>query len=408
MEKSFLKAITIIVLTIICSTGYAQENYLKGYIINLKGDSVHGFIDYSNFGMNPDNVIFKTGTDAQAKAYQPLDILEFGVNNEIYEGGIIEVECSSRDMSNLNDRAGLYIEIDTSFIKAIVKGKKGLYVYEKGLFPNFYIKGDTSFQLLVYKKYLKEGKDITAVVENKKYQGQLINYLSDCPRINSITKGIKYNKNSLERVFRSYYQCIHSNDYLLPVPIKNININLGVTAGISMTSFNFSVYNFEKSANTKFVNYPIGLSLDISRPIGLRKWAFYNEFLYTSPYEMRSDVYIDEGEWVSKTSTILSMHSFKLVDMMRYQYRLNKFTYFASAGLSTEFYKGTRTVSSHSTVLGTKVDKSTSEKRNYRAQRIATGLGVKFHKLSFEVRYESPNPMRNVGSSTSFLLNLTF
>lgn len=408
MEKSFLKAITTIVITIICSMGYAQENYLKGYIITLKGDSVYGFIDYRNFGMNPDKVIFKAGTDTRSEGYQPLDILEFGVNNEIYEGGVIEVELSSRDMNNLNDRAALYIEIDTSFIKAVVKGKKGLYVYEKGLYPNFYIKGDTSFQLLVYKKYLKDGKDLTAIRENKKYQGQLIAYLSDCPRISYITRGIKYNKKSLEKVFRSYYQCIHSDDYLLPVPIKNINLKLGATAGMSMTSFNFSVYNFEKSTNTKFTNYPIGLSLDISRPIGLRKWAFYNEFLFTSPYDMVDDVYIDEGGWKSKTSTGLSMKSFKLVDMVRYQYHLDEFTLFANAGLSTEFYKGTRTVVSHTNVLGTRVDKATSEKRNYRAQRIATGMGVKYHRLTFEVRYELPNPMRNVGSSTSFLLNFTF
>jgi len=119
-------AMTIIGICIF-QTSFCQENYLPGYIINLTGDTLHGFIDYRNWNENPNKIIFKkTLTDNLIK-YTPIDIKEFRVHNETYESAIIKVEVSPDKISELQTTDELVFKTDTTFLQALIKGPKCLY-----------------------------------------------------------------------------------------------------------------------------------------------------------------------------------------------------------------------------------------------------------------------------------------
>jgi hypothetical protein len=63
-------------------------------------------------------------------------------------------------------------------------GTKNLYYYsDKRGKQHFYIGKAPDFELLIYKKYLKEGDREKIVVENRNFIGQLNIYLQDCPSI---------------------------------------------------------------------------------------------------------------------------------------------------------------------------------------------------------------------------------
>ncbi len=92
--------VTLFVLFIF-QTSFCQENYLPGYIITLKGDTLHGFIDYRNWDRNPDKISFKEKLSDNKLIYSSLIIKGFGVLDEIYESAIVETEISSDQTNNL-------------------------------------------------------------------------------------------------------------------------------------------------------------------------------------------------------------------------------------------------------------------------------------------------------------------
>jgi len=118
----------------------AQSNYKPGYVVNLKGDTLRGFIDYREWGTNPDAIDFKKSLTDQGSKYGAGDIAAFGIDKlesyKTYTGPIStdavnDVSPSERDTSYRNA---------TVFLKVLEKGDKlALYSYKDELKIRFYI-----------------------------------------------------------------------------------------------------------------------------------------------------------------------------------------------------------------------------------------------------------------------------
>ena len=156
MKLSSFRITFTCALLLIFTAAFAQENLKRGYIMHLDGEIVHGFIDAGNWGMNPSKVLFKTYPADTGTWYDPYDIKEFGMDQEVWQGGFVDVELSSRDDKNYSTTPQLIIEKDLVFLQMVIRSPKPLYVYRKSVNEQFYIMGDAGFELLVYKKYLKE------------------------------------------------------------------------------------------------------------------------------------------------------------------------------------------------------------------------------------------------------------
>jgi hypothetical protein len=277
-------AMTIIGICIFQSS-FCQENYLPGYIINLTGDTLHGFIDYRNWNRNPKIIFFKEKSNGHKAKYTPLDIKAFGVRDEIYESAKVEVEESSDNTSELQSNNELDIQVDTVFLQTMIKGSKSLYCYKnKNEKDQFYIKQGSGYELLIYKKYISdhEGKEI--ITENGRYLSQLSNYLEDCQEIPSKLADTKYNKKSLENLFRFYYNYTQT-EIKFQKKTEKFSTEFGVFAGMSSTSLKFrsSFVPYLVNANyNQSVNFSSGLSLNIIIPRNQGKWSIYNELIYTS------------------------------------------------------------------------------------------------------------------------------
>jgi len=93
----------------------------------------------------------------------------------------------------------LNIETATTFLQTIIKGKKSLYFYRNKIGKDqFYIRQDSGYNLLVYKKYFKIQDGEKGIAANNKFLGQLSFYLQECPSIQSKLKSTVYTKKSLE------------------------------------------------------------------------------------------------------------------------------------------------------------------------------------------------------------------
>lgn len=413
MKLLSLPLTLVVCLMLTTASLSAQDNLKRGYIINLKGDTVHGLIDVSGWGMNPSNVLFKTYPGDEGTLYDPYDIKQFGIGNEVWEGGFVDVEVSSQSDGQLSENPNLFLEKDLVFLQAIIKGDKSLYVYRKTINELFYIKTDSAFELLVYKKYLKTSKvdgswkTTTNTVENKRYVGQLMIYLGDCPKLKSKINGTKYEIESLKGLFTDYYKCTGEKVQVIK-PEKNIAFKISLTSGYSIRKVDFNFLIKDPIDPTTSNSIPLGVGLQISRPVSNPKWSLYTEFRLFNSYGYEKVTKTTENETSKDEYLRYGAKSFQWTNMIRYTRPVNEWSFFVNAGITSERLKGTDSSVTYVTILGNKSTFSKSTSIKYRALRACAGVGARYGNFSFETRYETWNLNKVTGPAVNFLLSYTF
>ena len=208
MNHKLINKVTFSFLFFISSWQYAscQKDFLNGYIINLNGDTVNGFIKYKNTVNNPNEVTFINKLSKEQQTFSPKEIKAYSVKDEFFESANVSTEVGQSDTKEINFDTSLKLTRINVFLQTIIHGNKSLYYYHgKHQNEHFYIKKDSVFELLIYKKYYSKIDDITTEKENKKYINQLYNYLEDCSTIVTKLNNTEYYKSDLEKLFIYYY-----------------------------------------------------------------------------------------------------------------------------------------------------------------------------------------------------------
>jgi hypothetical protein len=366
-----------------------------------------GFVDYRNWERNPDKISFKRMADDDKSVYSPLDIREFGVLDEIYESAIVQTEVSPFTINELQDNPDLIIKTDTCFLQAMVKGVKSLYYYKDNPgHEQFYIRKDSSFELLIHKKYLKEQESRSVIVENKKYVGQLTIYLNDCPTIQQNLNSTEYQINSLKKLFLSYYDCINT-EMSFYKNTEGLSCAFGVIAGASLTALTFqgSYHNYLVYADyNKSINFTTGLFFEVILPRNNGKWSVCNELILTS-YQTDGSYndYTNENKY-TYTNTTFGYTYLKLNNMLRYKYPVGKLFIYLNGGISNgyaivekNYMKQQSKFYAHEEV---EEGKALNDTRRYEFG-LNVGLGTKLNRYSMEIRYEYSNGMSAYSSLKS-------
>lgn len=391
------KVALLIFAVLMFESSYSQTNYLPGNIITLQDDTIKGFIDFRRWEANPYNVDFKNNLESDVIQYSPLDIKAFSVSDENYIGGIYEKEASPSRARSLDFEAKLNIAIDTVFLRTIVDGPKSLYYFkDKELHDNFYIRKKDTYELLLFKEYLKrqDGKD--NVVQSKKYIGQLLLYLGDTPGIQSKINRTKYNLSSLEGLFVDYYRLAEPERQLKPQK-KGAKVQIGLISGVSMTTMKFLGSRFHTKYRvlidgtySNSLNYTGGLSFAFIFPRDLGRWSIVNDLLYTT-YEVQGEFekyrLSRRVEW---SSSDFGFSYLKLYTMLRFKQNINNWSFFVNAGISNGLMQQEKTAKMN--YNGGRDVRVYNKARNYE-QGYMLGLGGRFKRYSLEMRYEKSDGM---------------
>ncbi len=401
--KTIIKRIGVLIFIIsISQISFSQKNYLPGYIIQLNGDTVHGGIDYRNWGRNPDKISFKEKSGDSIFHYNPIDIKGFGVLDEFYASAIVETEVSPQDIGNINDEAfnnaDLKISIDTTFLQTIIRGKKSLYFYvNKAGKKQFYIKQDSAYKLLIYKKYLLKTNTCQGIAENKKYINQLSAYLQDCPSIQSKLENTAYTQKGMEDLFLYYYGCSQSKLEFQKKTEKTL-LEFGVLAGLSLTSLEIGSIDYLVNADFQpSAKFSAGAFFELVLPRNQRKWSLNNELVFSS-YKMAGR-YEDFGNQHSYSTpnvyhTTIGLSYLKLNNMLRYNYPIKNCFVYLNTGISNGFaIKETNYLKKEYNWYSdgqVEEGKALDEIRKYE-QGYILGIGTKYKRFSFEIRREKGN-----------------
>ena len=318
---------------------FSQENFLTGHLITMEGDTLPGFIDYRNWENNPDKISFKKTPEGEKTIYTPLDILGFKVLDEFYESAIVEKEVSPILTRDLDIDPAIKTRKDTTFLQTMIQGAKGLYHFKDDGKDQFYIKHESQFNLLVYKRYLLEHKGKTLAAERNNYLHQLKFYFQDCPSIQSALKDLAYNKKSMEKVFVFYHDCTQS-EIKFQKKSEKVKLEIGALAGISIATVNFGGNDFLYLTNADFsssINPSAGLFFDFILPRNLGKWSFYNEIIFTSFQIDGSYSDFEHENRYTNSYTEMEYAYLKLNSLARFKYPVGNLFVYINAGISNGF-----------------------------------------------------------------------
>ncbi|MFT4093656.1 MAG: hypothetical protein QM640_08445 [Niabella sp.] len=192
----------------LCSVHFkasCQTNFQPGYIEFKNGDTLKGYIDYRQWEVNPDHILFKTDPSKKAETYSVKDLNKFVVSEkDTYITAAITkdmrpVLLADLDHSN-NDRK----KNDTVFLRQIIESNNiSLYIF-KDFKDHFYIKhtgGD--FEELEYKVYMRNENGLPYVEKLPIYRNQLTKYIFNRPdfdRIKAAINNTGYTENDLLKI----------------------------------------------------------------------------------------------------------------------------------------------------------------------------------------------------------------
>lgn len=403
----------IITLSLFCcvfSYSYCQKNFYPGFILHLNGDTLHGYIKFINTERNPFQVTFKKELNTEDINFTPSDIKAFGVKDEFFISANVQSEYGLSDTKELDYDSAPRLKRIIVFLQTIVTGEKSLYYYHRKYEPeHFYIKRDTTFELLVYKKYLFKEENISVEKENKRYQNQLYFYLQDCPTIAAKLDNVEYYKSDMEKLFVYYYDNMNQK-MNFHKSTESVTFKFGVVAGLSITNLQFSGGGPYYLLNADFnpsLNITCGGSLDIVLPKNSKRLSIYNELLISSfSIDGNSTQTITPGVYTT-TSSNFKYSYLKLNNLVRYKLINNKFPIFINAGISNGILlKGTNYAKSvehnYASTMTYEGDPLTNTKSA--EQGFLFGIGSTFKKYAVELRYEYGNGM---GINTGTISGIT-
>lgn len=421
-KTSSLKRWGVLTLVLMCiELVTAQKNYIPGYVISSRGDTLRGLIDYRNWEKNPDKISFKASADAEPLSYTPLDISQFTVADEIYYSGIVPTLVSHAGTSRLSTDPVIHRKVDTTFLQALFRGDKSLFYFKNqdGV-ESFYITGNQGFELLLYKRYLRNHEGGQAITENKTFTGQLALYLDDCHTIQSKLQKSEYDKNSLTRLFKYYYGCSDAKIEFEKVR-ETVKTEIGVIAGASLTTLNFSgdYHTYLVKAPFKSsLNFTAGMYFNFVLPRNQGKWAIYNELMYLG-YGIKGtyEKFINENNY-TVTHTEMNFSYLKINNLVRYQHPFRQFRIFVNAGISNGFqFRNSSVKETKTKFYAMEKNESGPALGDFRKYEFGPviGAGAGYgSRYTFEIRYETGSgisPFINLGSNTRkifFLLGYKF
>ncbi len=342
-----------------------------------------------------------------------MDIIEFGVNGNLYTSAIIKSEISSSNVQDLEASPNLNLTTDTCFLQILVRGPKCLYYYltDNGK-EQFYILNTTSIDLLVYKKYIKDPFSTATILENKRFIGQLSIYLQDCPSLRTNLNSASYTKNSLERIFLKYYDCTKENlNYNKKT--KVIKPEFGFLAGLSETSL---IFNSDLYAELVYADYQpstnvtCGAYVNINLPGSLKDFVICNGLVFTSYAVSGSYTDYYSSNQYTITDTKFDYSYLKLNTMIRYMFPIKHFMGFANAGISNgialKAYSYSHSYIKFFTSVSEETGTAISDPDPFE-QGFYLGLGSRYKKYNLEFRYELGSGMsqyNSLGSTTKRLI----
>ncbi|MCI4669512.1 MAG: hypothetical protein MRZ79_15365 [Bacteroidia bacterium] len=416
-------ALTLLV-SLLCLSAISQKNFQPGFIIDLKGKKLQGYIDFQNWEITPNKISFKESTNASTINYNPTQIREFQVEGEKYISAKVALEISPvGSVSRLDRNSELKLSEETVFLRVLIEGEKSLYHHKiSSSKENFFIKDKGEFKLLVYKEYVLEKEDGAYLkTQNDSYISLLNDYLNDCGNVFRYLQKNKpaYKKTSLIKSFNFYYDCANRTPSL-EAPKEKIQFSSTLILGAVLSQVIFRGSSDHYLIGEEFpisTDPTLGATLNIIFPRSRQRWSLRNELFITNHnFTGRVKDSISSSEYTNYDVNF-GVTYFKLFTNLRYTFPAEGARAFVNAGISNSLRIDARNERQESFYFfGVEGEREGLAISSLSVHELGLngGIGLEYKKLSLEGRYELTDGMSaslNLGSQVNryyLILGYTF
>jgi len=137
-------------LLFISLSSSAQSNYKSGYVVDLKNDTLKGFIDYKEWEKNPKSFTFKSNLNqSQPQKFSIDNANAFAITGaEYFQKFIFTKSMGATDLNKLSVHIDTSRALDTSFLRIATTGKNvSLYGFTDDNKTRFYTVSHKDHQL---------------------------------------------------------------------------------------------------------------------------------------------------------------------------------------------------------------------------------------------------------------------
>jgi len=385
MSKSLL--ILLLASLVVSQITLAQKNLQPGAVITSRGDTLKGFIDYRNWEKNPIAIDFYQTRDTNPVTYSPQQLRNFKVSGETYFSAVVTIDDSPYRTEEIKEGVKFNYITDTVFLLSLVDGEKSLFYYMdlKGK-QHFFIPGNSGFDLLLHKNYLRKDPKTGVLKEaqNLTFVGQLNLYLKDCSSIQSKLAAVKYNRKSLLELYQYYYLTTKGKPALQNTAISR-QYKFGALLGLSFAQLKYT-NGMDYLTKTDFPvsrNITAGISYNVIFPRNFGRLSLNNELIY---YRFNTNGYYNVGN--ASVTTRIGFNYVVLNAMLQRKFPLGKVDLLSKGGITlgygfneTNFQKFDETLSQRAS------EGKAFEKMEKLMGGINLGFGIKYNHYSIEGRY---------------------
>jgi len=284
------KSIISFILTFSFLQIVAQDNYLKGFIINIDGDTIKGFVNYLGNKKNSQFCLFKHSDSVPPEKFLPGEINSYGFLNSKYFVSIQLPGNQNREV--------------LGFAECLVRGRVSLYLYtEKSEKGHYYVEKNDTVKELKTIKVQKEG----GFYKYQEYKGILFVYLKESEKSLSAIPNTRLVRSDLIKLIHNYNLEVEPENLIFVSKINSkikrkkwIRIKPGVQLGYFSSKLSFDEKNspFIKNNSVNTYNNYSGrfrlqllfpyISKKISINTGLHFTKFYFEGEYHPYYSSKS------------------------------------------------------------------------------------------------------------------------
>jgi hypothetical protein len=318
---------------------YGQSNYKPGYLVNLKNDTIKGYIDYKEWRNNPKSFSFNSNlNDKEPEKFSVNNAKAFAITNlEYYQRFTAHISKGNVEIARLSRVIDTSYSIGTVFLKVITSGKNiSLYSLSDPLKTRFYIedKMDNEAKELDYFLFLDNSDIQTVYTYRKQLTILALNYKPDNDKLIQQIQRADYSEWELKSIVRS----INDGESILFRHEKLSGVRLFAGAGIKANKLTFIGQNgpFPDGTNRSNTFPSISAGADIVVNKNTQKLIFRAEAMVTSNHYHFTNT--DATALITSTNLDFKQFNASLIPQVIYNfYSGSNLKAFFDAGIAFNF-----------------------------------------------------------------------
>jgi hypothetical protein len=346
----------------------AQSNFVDGFYINQKGDTVHSKVKYYS-NINSYRFCEILTKDGKTTTYFPNEIKGYGYKND----------------ASYSSNA-----IDSLFLKNIIKGEISLYEKQNV----YYISTKDTVYQIKNSSELEERNGKTYITNKNVWKGQLYYLARNNAQLNELIDQLYFRKKDLKKFVIQLNKDIDANYTNLDIQSKLDKFDWGLRVG----------QQFNQLTKTTKNNYPLINDLYRSQSQTISIFAVYNVPEFSKSLSFNAEVLLSKikytGSRIDSSSRPINQYEtnfnyFQVSTPIYLSYRLNQNKLFINviAGANTQININDEYTTKRTTIVGEYEQESTEQSfipYNFQPGILigfSIGLQLKAVEIGIDTRY---------------------